>query len=89
MNDANLSGANIADANVYGADRRGANLHGLMGWRSVENWRVSNLHGVRNAPGGFVEWALTEAGAVSLEDDDYWTESIQDEWMGRPYRHIR
>jgi uncharacterized protein YjbI with pentapeptide repeats len=45
MNDANLSGANIADANMYCTDMRGANLYGLMGWRSVGNWRVSNLHG--------------------------------------------
>ena len=89
MNDANLVGANIAGANMYCVDLRGANLDGLLGWRSVEVWRVANLYGVRNAPRGFVEWALTEAGAVSLEDGERWRESIRDEWMGRPYRHIR
>ena len=89
MNDANLVGANIAGANMYCVDLRGANLDGLLGWRSVEVWRVANLYGVRNAPRGFVEWALAGAGAVSLEDSEQWVESIGDEWMGRPYRRTR
>ena len=88
MNDANLVGANIAGANMYCVDLRGANLDGLLGWRSVEVWRVANLYGVKNAPHGFVEWALTEAGAVSLEDGERWVESIVDELIGRPYRHV-
>jgi hypothetical protein len=88
MNDANLSGANVLGANMYCVDLRGANLEGLLGWRGAF-WVVANLHNVRNAPHGFVEWAISEAGAVSLEDDKRWTESITDQWLGRPYRHIR
>lgn len=88
MNDANLAGANIAGANMYCVDLRGANLEGLLGWRDVEVWRVANLYGVKNAPPGFLEWALTEAGGVSLEDGERWRESIVDDWLGRPYRHV-
>ena len=75
MNDANLSGANVLGANMYCVDLRGANLEGLLGWRGAF-WVVANLHNVRNAPHGFVEWAISEAGAVSLEDDKRWTDDL-------------
>ena len=89
MNDANLSGANVSGANMYCVDLRGANLEGLLGWRGALGWIVANLYNVRNAPRGFVDWAISEAGSVSLADDKRWIESIGDQWMGRPYRHIR
>jgi hypothetical protein len=69
MTDADLSGSNLAgakldDADISGADLRFADLRGVE-WRHLRKVTASNIAGVKNAPGGFVEWAL-QNGAVQL-----------------------
>lgn len=61
-----LTGADLADANMEGvnlddADLSAANLMNFR-WRIIRSVRNANIEGVKNAPPGFVEWAL-HAGA--------------------------
>src|SRR5258708_15096815 len=68
---ADLSGADFSDANLSKADLRNANLAGIR-WRNIRNLRLANVYGVKNAPEGFLVWAL-EPGPGSIESDDKWT----------------
>jgi hypothetical protein len=65
---ANLIGANLANANFKNADLRNADLKGIQ-WHAIKAIDSANVHGVRNAPEGFVAWALRH-GAVSVRGDD-------------------
>jgi uncharacterized protein YjbI with pentapeptide repeats len=67
LRSADLSGSSLASADLSGAmlddaDLRGANLHSTL-WQHIKSVKGANLAGVKNAPQGFVEWAL-KAGAV-------------------------
>ncbi len=64
---ADLAGSNVAGADFTGAvleeaDLRWANLNAIQ-WRQLRSINATNIAGVRNAPQGFVEWALKN-GAV-------------------------
>jgi hypothetical protein len=65
---ANLMGANLANANLRNADLRDADIQGIR-WQAIKAINLANVHGVRNAPAGFVAWAL-QHGAVSIRGDD-------------------
>jgi len=70
-------GATLDDADFWGADLRGADFTGTsltntdlgnadlrgMDWKHIESVRKANIRGIRNAPEGFVAWALKN-GAV-------------------------
>lgn len=70
---ANLIDANLTDADLTGADLGGADLSGAdlsraelvaanlanANWRKITSVKDANVSGVRNAPEGFVSWALT------------------------------
>ncbi len=58
----NVAGANFSDSVLEDADLRWANLEGVK-WQEVKSIHAANVAGVRNAPPGFVEWALKN-GAV-------------------------
>lgn len=72
-----LSNADLSDADLFGVDLRGARLDSAdlgeadlrsanlneIGWEHIANIRGANLAGVKNAPPGFVAWALGK-GAV-------------------------
>jgi uncharacterized protein YjbI with pentapeptide repeats len=67
MTDADFSGSNLAgakldDADISGADLRFADLRNV-GWKQIKKVTAANIAGVKNAPEGFVEWAL-QNGAV-------------------------
>jgi hypothetical protein len=64
---ANLMGANLAHANLRNTDLRNADLRGVR-WQAIKAINSANVHGVRNAPEGFVAWAL-EHGAVAIPGD--------------------
>jgi Pentapeptide repeats (8 copies) len=64
---ADLAGADFTAARLLGADLRNANLANLR-WRDVQNLKSANIFGVKNAPDGFVSWALKH-GAVQVEFD--------------------
>jgi Pentapeptide repeats (8 copies) len=75
LEDANLSGANLGQADLAGAhlgkaDLRNADLRGVK-WDAIAEIRLANVFGVRNAPAGFLEWAM-KMGAVSIASDAGW-----------------
>ena len=70
LNDADFCGANFAnadltDATLDAADLGNANLSGVN-WQKIRSIKKTNLAGVKNAPDGFLTWALRN-GAVQLE----------------------
>jgi len=60
---ADLSGANLAGAVLANADLREADLDGVVAWNEIVAIKAANIAGVRNAPAGFLEWAVKN-GAV-------------------------
>lgn len=54
---ANLSGADLTAADLSNADLRNANLRGLH-WQKLKAVTSVNIYGIRNAPPGFVDWAM-------------------------------
>jgi hypothetical protein len=68
MTDADLSGSNLAgakldDADISGADLRFADLRNVA-WKQLKKVTATNVAGVKNAPEGFVEWALKNGAVV-------------------------
>ena len=65
--DGDFSGANFAGADFSGADFSNADLRYTdlrdVQWQGIKSVKMSNIFGVKNAPKGFVEWAL-KSGAV-------------------------
>src|SRR6266403_403046 len=64
---ADLTGADISGAVLANADLRNANLSNLK-WRNCLNLKNANIFGVKDAPEGFVAYALKQ-GAVQIEAD--------------------
>ena len=62
LGDANLTEANLAGANLDDADLGGANLSGIQ-WREIASAKNATIEGVKNAPPGFVDWAM-QKGAL-------------------------
>jgi uncharacterized protein YjbI with pentapeptide repeats len=67
---ADLSGADLSQANLERTDLRKTNLLNLN-WRDIRSLKMANIYGVKNAPDGFVAWAV-QKGAVEIESDDQW-----------------
>ncbi|HLY42072.1 MAG TPA: pentapeptide repeat-containing protein [Terracidiphilus sp.] len=63
LNGASLVGADFSDAALDGADLRSANVEDAA-WQQIKSITAANIAGVRNAPQGFIEWALKH-GAVN------------------------
>lgn len=59
-----LSGASLADADISGADLRFAELRNIE-WKQLKKVTGANIAAVKDAPEGFVEWALKN-GAVRV-----------------------
>lgn len=88
---ANLSGAGLGAANLSGAKLRaanlsGANLYRLKNWREIGSLNRANVWEVENAPKGFLEWAIGEMGAVSIENDEEWKAMIKNETLYRAWK---
>jgi hypothetical protein len=60
----NLIGADLSGASLDEADLRSADLKDIH-WNQIKSIDQANIAGVRNAPEGFVNWALKN-GAVNL-----------------------
>ena len=71
LTEADLSAAKLDRVNLSNADLRSANLSGIR-WRAISSMHLANVNGVRNAPAGFLEFALAH-GAVQAESDEEWT----------------
>jgi hypothetical protein len=72
LEDSDLSGTDLdnvdlAGATLSNADLRFANLANVR-WRDAGAVRNANIYGVKNAPDGFLPWAL-QHGAVQSESD--------------------
>ena len=63
-----LSGADLSGASLTDADLRNADLKGVI-WQKIQSIAKANVYGVRNAPEGFVAWAL-EHKAVSTPPEN-------------------
>jgi hypothetical protein len=63
LNGANLSGASLDGADLSSSDLRHTDLRGIH-WRNIKAIQASKIYDVRNAPEGFLPWALSH-GAVS------------------------
>jgi hypothetical protein len=68
---ADLDSANLDRTDLSNADLRGAELNGVQ-WKDISSMRLANVFGIKNAPEGFVEFALAH-GAVQAQTDEEWT----------------
>jgi len=59
-----LTGATLDDADISGADLRFADLKNIQ-WKQLKKVASANIAGVKDAPEGFVDWALKN-GAVQV-----------------------
>ena len=64
---ARFGGANLSDATLDAADLGNADLSGIQ-WQHIKSVKKTNLAGAKNAPEGFLPWALHN-GAVQLESN--------------------
>lgn len=63
---ADLSGVDLESCLLVTADLRNAKLTGVRNWKNCKITEA-NIYGVRDAPDGFVEWAMGQ-GAISEEN---------------------
>jgi hypothetical protein len=68
LTDTNLSGADCTGANLTGADLRNCDLGGLK-WKTIAGIKGANLYHVKNAPAGFIDWAMKQ-GAEAVDESD-------------------
>jgi Pentapeptide repeats (9 copies) len=78
MDDTDFSGADLTEADLTGAtldraDLSNSTLRGIH-WQGIKSIRMANVYGVKDAPDGFVAWAL-QKGAVETESGD--SDSLQ------------
>ena len=76
LTEADLTGANLTSANLdrvdlSSADLRNTDLSGVQ-WKQIASLRQANIFGIKNAPDGFLQFALAH-GAISAESDEQWT----------------
>jgi hypothetical protein len=78
LHDADLEGADFMGAMLAGVDFAGADLRDVdlrqtdlagLRWQKINAIKGANVFEVKNAPAGFVDWAL-QHGAVSVRGDD-------------------
>lgn len=80
MDDADFEGADFSHADLSGTilddtDLRYVSLAGTN-WSHIQSIKGANVYGVRDAPDGFVKWALRH-GAVQMQGDEQWESSRQ------------
>ncbi len=68
LNGASLAGADLTGTTLDDADLRSADLANAR-WQGLKSVAGANLANVRNAPAGFLDWAMKN-GAVSHPDAD-------------------
>ena len=78
LHDSDLEGADFVGAVLAGVDFSGADLHDVdlrhtdlagIRWQKIKAIKAANVFEVKNAPAGFVDWAMAH-GAVSVRGDD-------------------
>jgi hypothetical protein len=71
LNNANLTASDLSRADLSNVDLRNTDLKNIR-WDEITSMRLANVYGVRNAPDGFVVYALAH-GAVAAASDEEWT----------------
>jgi hypothetical protein len=66
---ADLDGAKLDGTDLTSADLRSALLKGIQ-WQQIKSVKGANIAGVRDAPEGFVQWALLNGAVESAEGDN-------------------
>lgn len=63
---ADLSAADLTAVNFHNADLSDANLSRVR-WEGIRDIEGANIHGIRNPPEGFLEWALAHKAVSAAE----------------------
>jgi hypothetical protein len=66
LTSADLTGADLTDASLVNADLSRADLNDVR-WEHIANFKNANIFGVKNAPRGFIEWAV-QHGATQQDE---------------------
>jgi hypothetical protein len=74
---ANFSEADLGETDLSRTDLRDTNLSRAK-WKEIRGIKLANIYGVRNAPDGFIDWALSQ-GAVAIQTDDDWYAKLNKE----------
>ena len=74
LSEADFSGANVQGINFNKVDLRGTNLAGIANWKQIQSLELANIEGIKNAPDGFIQFALAH-GAVRSSTAQ-WNEQI-------------
>jgi len=70
LEESNLNGVRLTGADLARADLRNCDLTNVV-WKDIAGIQLANVVRVKNAPNGFLEWAL-QHGAVSIESEEEW-----------------
>jgi hypothetical protein len=70
LEEATLAGARLAGADMARTDLRNCDLKDVV-WKDIAGIQLANVVHVKNAPNGFIEWAM-QHGAVSIESEEEW-----------------
>jgi uncharacterized protein YjbI with pentapeptide repeats len=68
LSEADLTGADLSGATLTDADLTNATLENLK-WSTIRSVENTNIFGVKNAPDGFVAWAMKH-GAVATKPEE-------------------
>ena len=79
LRDTSLWRTSLFRADLRWADLRSANVDHAENWEKAYKIRLANIHGVKNVPSGFLDWAEAN-GAVAVESDEEWDKFKQDGW---------
>jgi len=71
MSGADLKYADLSDTDLWFSDLSGAILTDIKGWQNINDISNAYIHGVKDPPKGFVEWAI-EHGAFSNANREEW-----------------
>jgi uncharacterized protein YjbI with pentapeptide repeats len=74
LNGCDLTEANCEDTDFSRADLRNCEFKNLK-WQGIKEVKLANLFGAKDAPEGFVQWAMKN-GAVAIESDVDWQAAI-------------
>jgi len=66
---ADLSGVDLTEASLVNTDLRNTNLLGIK-WKGIKTLKMADIAGARNAPDGFVAWALRNGAMRSSSDSE-------------------
>jgi uncharacterized protein YjbI with pentapeptide repeats len=64
-----LEGADLGAATLTNADLRHADLKGVR-WKGLKSVTGANIYAVRNAPDGFVAWAMSHQAVADAGGDE-------------------